>query len=287
MHVDPFKVLILVLLLPVAVWLAFPSRRRIVQTGQRWAIVWGAYVPPAVVPAFDRRTRANMRLGGLGIALIAIGCASPLGDQRTAGPFLVFVMSLLMPVLVWRVARGMPSLRAAEVIRVARPRATKFTDYLPNWAFAIVAFSALAPAIYMLVDNGAGWGRGAFIAAAGFQALSGILSMLLLIRIARTSLPAADRIQLYLQDADRASAMCWAVGVPAWSAFFLLQQLSFRGALVESDWAMAALVVAVVPLVAFSFLAWDAKRRFRRRLWPELADKSGALSLGEHTPNGA
>jgi hypothetical protein len=284
--VDPFNVVVLALMLPLAAWLAFPTRKRIVRAGQRWAAEWRAYVPPEVVPAFDRRTKANMRLGGLGIALIAVAAASPLGDQRTAGPLLASVMGFLMPVLVWRAARGMPSLRAEDAVRVARSRATTFTDYLSGWSFAIVGFCALAPAVYFLVNDDADWGRGAFLVAVGFQTLSGLLSMLLLIRIARTSLPAADRVQLYLQDADRASSMCWAVSVPAWSAFFLLQQLSFRGALSRTDWYMTALLIAGAPVVALSVLVWDARRRFRRRLWPEVGEKGGAQSLGQHAPSG-
>ena len=117
------------------------------------------------------------------------------------------------------------------------------------------------------MEPGAWRGTSLFLATV-VQGVNGLLTVALLVRVARTSLPAADARQLYLQDADRASAMCNSLGLPAWSAFFLLQQIRDQATLSGLDSGIGGLLLTVWPVFAALGVRELAKRRFRHRLWP-------------------
>lgn len=261
------KIVVAALVLALAAFIAFPSSRRVARFGQRWALQWHVLVPSEVVPAFDARTRLSHRLAGFGVALCGLAIAAGLFDSPGPGPFLVAFMSVLTAFLLWRVARGMPVLRAAGAQRVARPRATRFSDYMPVWTLAVVAVSAAGPLAFLAFRHDDV--STAVLAAAVLQAVTGTLTVLLLSRIGQASMPAADETQLYLQDADRASAMCHVVLVSAWSYLVLMQQIELGDGGTATGSVLGDVTIQFAPLFAYVVVRAVAQRRFRRRLWPD------------------
>lgn len=261
------KAVVVTLVVGLAAFVAFPTKRQVVGYGERWARTWRVIVPGELVPAFDRRTRLNRRLVGLAVLLCAVAVAAGLFDGPSPGPFLVALLLTLAPLLVWRAARGMPAVPAIGDARVARAHATTFGDYLPWWSLLVVLASAVGPMICLTLRDRPDWGSGEVFLAVVLQAVVGGLSALLLLRVVRASLPAADLPQLYLQDADRASSMCHVVSLCAWSSFVLLQQIELGAQVILTGHVFGDVLVQFSPLIASGLVQSAASRRFRKRLW--------------------
>lgn len=277
MHLDVLDWIFLACGLPFIVWLALPTRRRVQRAGERWAREWSAYVPPDLVPAFDRRTRLDARVFALLVVVLLIVLMSPLADETDMSRFVAVVTFFFLPMLVWRASRGIGALPPVGRTRVARARSTALADYVPPWAFGLLVASAAAPAGVLLIVPHR---HGALVFAVTLQAMNCVVAAAALVRVARASLPAADQTELYLRDADRASAMISVLKVPAWTAFVVTQQISFD-ATSYNDWSVAILLLAFAILVASQALEHATKRRFRSRLWPERLGEGASVPAGQ------